>query len=163
MKGACLAMALCGLCSLTMVASCGTSERGGPSEATVLRAIDGDTIELQDGTRVRYLMIDTPEITGGKNECYGEEARAANAALVEGKQVRLEYDVECTDNYDRLLAYVFISGVEINLRMVERGYACVLYIPPNGEDRVREFEAIELQARSYEIGMWGACEEVACD
>ncbi|MCK5806576.1 MAG: thermonuclease family protein [Lentisphaeria bacterium] len=148
---------------LVLVAGCGTPERCGPSEATVLRAIDGDTIELQDGTRVRYLMIDTPEITGGKNECYGEEARTANAALVEGKRIRLAYDVECTDNYDRLLAYVSISGTEINLRMVERGYACVLYIPPNGEDRVREFEAVELQARSYEIGMWGACEEVACD
>ena len=151
------------ICAFGLAVGCGTSERCGPSEALVVRAIDGDTVELEDGTRVRYLMIDTPEITGGKNDCYGEEARAANAALVEGKTVQLKYDVECEDNYDRLLAYVFISGQEINLRMVERGYACVLNIPPNGADRVTEFEAAELEARSHEVGMWGACEEVACD
>ncbi|MBN2498980.1 MAG: thermonuclease family protein [Deltaproteobacteria bacterium] len=156
------------LCAAAMgvLLACGCSpggERCGPQRAVVSRVIDGDTADLEDGTRVRYLMIDTPEITGGKQDCYGQEAKDYNISLVEGKEVELAYDVECSDPYGRLLAYVSVSGQEVNSRMVERGYACVLYIPPNGEDRRQDFETLEFQARSEGRGMWGACEEVSCD
>lgn len=135
----------------------------GPTTAVVKRVVDGDTVELEDGTRVRYLMIDTPESTNGKDDCFGTEATDLNRMLVEGKEVTLHYDVECTDTYDRLLAYIEVNGREINSLMVERGAACVLHIPPNGEDRVDEFEALEEQARASMVGLWGACEDVTCD
>lgn len=135
----------------------------GPSSAVVARVVDGDTVELDDGTRVRYLMIDTPESTSGKDDCFGAEATALNRMLVEGQEITLRYDVECTDRYDRLLAYIEVDGREINSLLVERGAACVLHIPPNGEDRVDEFTALEDDARASMVGVWGACEDVTCD
>jgi micrococcal nuclease len=137
--------------------------RCGPSSAVVARVIDGDTIELADGQRVRYLMIDTPEITNGKMDCFGAEARDFNRGLVEGKTVDLSYDVECEDKYDRLLAYVSLDGRELNSLMVERGYACVLRIPPTGEDRADECAELADAAMAGMVGLWGACEEVTCD
>lgn len=138
-------------------------DRCGPSSAVVARAIDGDTVELDDGTRVRYLMIDTPEVTGGKSDCWGAEAREFNAQLVEGERISLDYDVECEDAYGRLLAYVRLGDRDVNALMVERGLACVLRIPPNGEDRAAEFEQLEATARAGMVGLWGACAEVTCD
>ncbi len=135
----------------------------GPSRATVASVIDGDTIVLESGEKVRYLMIDTPEITGGKNDCYGDLARDYNAELVLGQEVTLTYDVECTDTYGRLLAYVEAPDGEMNTLMVERGFACVLVIPPNGSDRESEFATLELEARQSGEGLWGACEDITCD
>jgi micrococcal nuclease len=135
----------------------------GPTSATVTRIIDGDTVELQGGEHVRYLMIDTPESTGGADDCYGQEATAYNRDLVLDRRVKLSYDVECTDFYGRLLAYVEVDGQEVNLRLVEYGYACVLYIPPNGEERRAEFSNLEAAAKAAGRGMWGACSVVTCD
>jgi micrococcal nuclease len=135
----------------------------GPTTAVVARAIDGDTIELVTGEKVRYLMIDTPESTNGATDCFGSNAHDFNAALVEGKEVHLEYDVECEDHFDRLLAYVTVGDTEVNSLLVERGYACVLHIPPNGDDRVDEFEALEIAAKNDNRGMWGTCEVITCE
>lgn len=143
--------------------ACDGNERCGPSSATVVRTIDGDTAELASGERVRYLMIDTPETTGGKNDCFGAEAAVFNREAVEGRLVTLEYDEVCEDDYGRLLAYVSVGDREINALMVERGYACVLQIPPNGADRAEEFDDLEYAAKSGMVGLWGACEEVTCD
>ena len=135
----------------------------GPTRATVAAVIDGDTIVLESGEKVRYLMVDTPEITNGKHDCYGEEARAYNEQLVLGQDVTLTYDRECTDRYDRLLAYVEAPDGEINTLLLERGFACLLVIPPNGSDRQSEFATLELGARQSREGLWGACPDVPCD
>jgi micrococcal nuclease len=149
---------------ITLLGGCGDDQnRCGPSSATVTRIIDGDTVELENGLHVRYLMIDTPESTGGADDCYGHEAADYNRDLVLDRKVKLTYDVECADFYDRLLAYVEVDGVEVNLRMVEYGYACALYIPPNGEDRRAEFQNTEAAAKAAGRGMWGACSVVTCD
>lgn len=134
----------------------------GPTTAHVERVIDGDTIELTTGERVRYLLVDTNEITNGHNDCYGPEARLLNESLVGGMDVHLAYDQECTDRYGRLLAYVTVGTREVNTILVERGYACTLYIPPDGSARRKEFQALESQAKNAKRGMWGACAEVAC-
>lgn len=154
--GACLALGI-GACN-----SGADEGRCGPSEAVVDRVVDGDTIVLEDGTRVRYLLVDAPESTNGKMDCYGVEAAEFNRQLVQDKTVRLSYDVECEDQFDRLLAYVEVDDREVNALLVERGYACVLQIDPNGEDRVAEFEDLEDLAEATSKGMWGACEEVTC-
>jgi micrococcal nuclease len=135
----------------------------GPTRALVVRVIDGDTVELEGGERLRYLMVDTPEISGGSPECYGPEAAEFNRQLVEAKEVTIRYDVECTDRYDRLLGYVEIDGRSVNRLLVERGLACVLRIPPNGEEVADEFASLEAAARARMVGMWGSCEDVPCD
>ena len=135
----------------------------GPSRAEVASVIDGDTIVLSTGEKVRYLMVDSPEITGGKNDCYGDDARAYNEDLVLGQEVLLTYDVECADRFGRLLAYVEAPDGDVNRLLVERGFACVLVLPPNGEAREPEFQNLELAARQSGAGMWGACAEVTCD
>ncbi len=139
-----------------------TGSRCGPTTGRVARVIDGDTIELESGERVRYLMVDTPESTT-THECFGEEAKAYNAELVEDRDVALVYDEECEDRYDRLLAYVSVGDREVNALLVERGYACELYIPPNGRDRAQEFADLQATARAEQRGLWAACEDIPCN
>ncbi len=150
-------------CTGAALTGCGSEDTCGPTRALVVRAIDGDTVELESGERVRYSGVDTPESTNGKDDCYGQEAADYNAMLVEGKTVTLEYDAECTDRYDRLLAYVSVDGEEVNRKLVAEGYACTLFIPPNGADHEAEFSALESYAKMQSIGLWGACEVVTCD
>jgi len=149
-----------GLAGAAALGGCGGPSCG-PETAVVSRVIDGDTVELASGERVRYLMVDTPESTT-TTECYGDIAAQFNRDLVEGKTVSLTYDQECTDRYGRLLAYVSVGGVEVNTLIVERGYGCVLYIPPNGTDRQLEFETLEAQARAAGRGLWSACSPIPC-
>jgi len=149
---------------ITLLNSCGgDGDRCGPASATVPRIVDGDTVELEVKTKVRYLMLDTPESTGGADDCYGQESTGYNRDLVLDRKVKLKYDVECKDFYDRLLAYVEVDGQEVNTRMVEYGYACALHIPPNGEERRAEFQNLEAAAKAAGRGMWGACSVVTCD
>jgi micrococcal nuclease len=141
----------------------GGDSRCGPSEAVVARVVDGDTIELEGGLKIRYLMVNTPETTGGKNECYGQNAVTFNTDLVAGKTVTLHYDVECEDRFGRTLAYVEVGGQEVNTLLLERGFACLLHIPPNGDDRADEFEALQAAARTARRGLWGACDPIPCN
>ncbi|HUQ03165.1 MAG TPA: thermonuclease family protein [Kofleriaceae bacterium] len=146
--------------ALVPLAACGGGEDEGET-ATVGRVIDGDTVELTDGRRVRYLMIDTPESTT-ETECFGPEAKDFNVALVGGKDITMRFDVEREDQFGRLLAYVTVDGAEINPVIVERGYGCVLHISPNGDDRVQEFDELELRARTLGRGLWSACTPRPC-
>jgi micrococcal nuclease len=150
-----------------LAAALGACEQGGsrcgPTEAEVTRIIDGDTIELAGGERIRYLMVNTPETTGGKNECFGANAVTFNTALVMGKTIRLRYDVECDDQFGRALAYVTVDGQEVNTLLIERGYGCVLHIPPNGDDRADEFDVLEDAARIAKRGLWGTCDPIPCN
>jgi micrococcal nuclease len=141
------------------VAACG----GGADTAIVTNIVDGDTVDLDTGVRVRYLMVDTPESTGGATDCFGQNAKTFNSDLVLNKEVELTYDVEREDRFGRTLAYVSVDGMEVNTLLVERGYGCVLYIPPNGEDRRTEFETLEATAKQELRGMWGQCTDVTCD
>jgi micrococcal nuclease len=148
------------LAAIGALAACDAG--GGSTSAVVARVIDGDTIDLESGERVRYLMIDTPESTT-EVECFGEAAAAFNRELVEGKQVTLSYGDEREDRFGRTLAFVSLGDREINTLLVERGFACVLYIPPNGMDRAQEFGDLEARARADGRGLWGECEDIPCN
>ncbi|MFV8749370.1 thermonuclease family protein [Nannocystaceae bacterium ST9] len=157
-------MTLLGLALLACSAEPGDDESGsecGPTQATVAHVVDGDTVDLDSGERVRYLLIDTPESTT-QTECWGPEAKAANQMLVEGKSITLEYDVECEDDYGRLLAYVSLGEVDINRRLLEQGYACVLHIPPNGADRIDDYQSVEYAAEMLGKGLWAECDPNPC-
>lgn len=155
--------ALAALAALAMLACSGGSEdssRCGPARALVNRVVDGDTIEVEGGDKVRYLLVDTPEMP---DSCYAGEAARFNASLVEGREVSLAYDeAGCRDRYGRLLAYVFVDGHEVNRLLVEQGYACVYVLPPAGVSREAEFRTWQDQAIQARRGLWGVCTEVPC-
>jgi micrococcal nuclease len=150
-----------------LLASVGCSGGGpcGATEATVTRVVDGDTIELDDGRKIRYLLVDTPETTGGHDDCYGTNAVTFNTDLVLNKTVQLDFDVECTDRYGRTLAYVTVEGQEVNRLIIQRGFGCVLHISPDGDSRVDEFTALQLDAMRSGRGLWAACDPLppACE
>ncbi len=135
----------------------------GPPSAQVESVIDGDTIVLAGGTKIRLLLVDTPEITKGKNDCYGHEASTFTTNLVAGKTVELSYDeASCTDRYGRTLAYVKSGGVELNTELAKQGFACFLYVKPGGEARQDEFATYESEAKTNRVGMWGTCTVIPC-
>jgi micrococcal nuclease len=139
----------------------GNGARCGPREAVVDRVIDGDTI-VAGGRTIRYLLVDAPEITSGHADCYGDNAAQFNADLVLGKTVELDYDTDCDDRFGRALAFVRVAGRDVSRLLVERGYACVLHIPPDGDDRADEFAAVQAAAKSARRGLWGACDPAPC-
>lgn len=119
-------------------------------KALVVSVIDGDTIELQDGSRVRYLGIDTPE-TG---EPYYSEATARNQELVEGKVVYLQKGKRDRDEYNRLLRYVYIDGVFVNAELVAQGFATA-YIFDTDEWYSQTLVRLEQYAKMKKRGLWG--------
>jgi micrococcal nuclease len=135
----------------------------GPDSDVVARVIDGDTVELVGGERVRYLLVDAPEASGARGqECYAVEAREFNRTLVEGRSVRLRYDGPCSDAFDRLLAFVFVDGQSVSELLVQRGYACVLHIPPSGDGEAAKLRNLEAQAAAVRRGLWGYCSANPC-
>lgn len=137
----------------------GPGEAGRP--AVVASVVDGDTIEVDDGERVRLIGIDTPETKDPRRPvgCFGAEASARTSALLPpGTAVRLVPDVEPTDRYGRTLAYVVRAEDDlfINRALVAGGYALVATYPPNVA-HVEELLAAQTEARTAGRGLWSAC------
>jgi micrococcal nuclease len=152
---------------LWLVSGCGPTEpvpsKCGPSTAQVDYVVDGDTLALKDGTRIRLLLVDTPETTQGKNDCYGQEAKAFTVSKVIDKTISLSYDeASCTDRFGRTLAYVTVDGVELNAELAKQGLACFLFVKPGGAAREEEFATYEAEAKTNRTGMWGACTTIPC-
>jgi micrococcal nuclease len=139
----------------------GREEGPASAWASVSRAVDGDTVEVQlDGTEedVRYIGVDTPETVkpGTPVQCFGPQASSFNHHLVEGRRVRLVFGAERRDVYGRLLAYVYLDGRFVNAELVRRGLARTLTIPPNDRFAGR-LKRLEIAAARAGRGLWGAC------
>lgn len=122
----------------------------------VKRVVDGDTIEIEDGSKVRYIGIDTPEMSQKKDkedECFAKEATQKNKDLVEGKYVRLEKDVSETDRYGRLLRYVYVGEEMVNEILVRDGYASAVTFPPDVKFETL-FRKVQAEARRETRGIW---------
>jgi len=137
----------------------GSPTPAGLEEASVTNVVDGDTIDvLINGRelRVRYIGIDTPETVDPRRpvECFGREASERNRQLVEGRAVGLEPDVSETDQFGRLLRYVWVDGRMVNVTLVEEGYATASAFPPDVR-YAEKFAALEAQARAEGRGLWG--------
>jgi micrococcal nuclease len=135
--------------------------RPGGDVVTVSAIVDGDTIEVSSGDKVRLIGVDTPETKHPSEpiECFGAQATAHITDLIgPGADVRLVYDVERTDRFGRILAYVYraTDGLFVNLAMVRDGFAVVATFPPNVV-HVEEFRAAEQEARENNSGLWAAC------
>ncbi|MDX5321544.1 MAG: thermonuclease family protein [Bacteroidota bacterium] len=127
----------------------------------VTQVIDGDTFWINDGSekwkKVRFIGIDCPETRKTRKKevgYYGKEAKEYVQKRLNGQSVRLEFDVDQTDQYGRLLAYVYLKdGTFLNAELVEMGFAEVMTIPPNVA-HADEFIGLQKHARGNRIGMW---------
>ena len=135
----------------------------------VTRAVDGDTLVLENNERVRLIGIDTPEMhesnklnrdaqrSGQDVETIkqlGRQSYEFTKNLVEGKRVRLEFDVERFDKYKRILAYVYLAdGTFLNAAIIEQGYASLMTYPPNVK-YADLFLRLYRQARENKRGLW---------
>jgi micrococcal nuclease len=139
------------------------------SDILVTRVVDGDTLQLASGERVRLIGIDTPEmhesdklyrdsLRSGQDartiKAMGKKAYEFTRALLEGKRVSLEFDVEKYDRYERLLAYVYLKdGTFVNAEIVKQGYASLMTFPPNVK-YVDLFLKLFREAHQEERGLW---------
>lgn len=133
----------------------------------VTRVIDGDTIEIVNGQKVRYIGIDTPELYNPQKpvQCFAQAAYEKNKELIEGKLVTLEKDVSETDRYGRLLRYVFLQNPDAtsealfaNQYLVSKGYAYVATFPPDVKYS-DIFLSEQKNAMNMKKGLWSSCQE----
>ena len=120
-----------------------------------IRVVDGDTIILSNGERVRLIGVDTPETKHPKKpvEYYGKEASAFTKRMVEGKEVRLEYDQQQRDKYGRLLAYIYLmDGTFLNAEIIRQGYGHAYTRFPF--KYMNAFRKYEKKARKEKKGLW---------
>lgn len=138
-----------------------SDENGSKADSSlvkVARVIDGDTIEIEGGERVRYIGIDTPETVDPRKpvQCFGVEASNKNKELIEGKMVRLEKDITDRDKYSRLLRYVWVGDAFVNLELVKQGFAYSYSYPPDIKYQ-DQFLKAQQEAREAKRGLWNAC------
>lgn len=162
-----LLFVICALCLFWISSSFGKTYNY--DDILVKRAVDGDTLQLEDGERVRLIGIDTPEIHESNKlnrdaqrakedketiKKLGMAAFEFTKGLVEGKRVRLEFDVEKRDKYRRLLAYVYLKdGTFVNAEIVKQGYASLMTYPPNVK-YADLFLKLYREARENRRGLW---------
>ncbi len=152
---------------LTIVSSLGSScssTQQLPSDvATVIKAIDGDTVVLRlQGAieTVRLIGVDTPETVHPTKpvECFGPEASAFTHSVLKPKsRVRVQRDLEARDRYQRLLVYLYLTdGTFVNQELLRLGFARAMSIAPNTAF-TNQFASIETAARENQIGLWLKC------
>ena len=124
---------------------------------------DGDTVVLEDGRKIRFLGINTPEIQhrDKQADAGGDEAKRWLADKLKNTKVRLEVGTEKTDKYGRTLAHLFTEKKEhINLQLVAAGLAAVS-IYSTELLYVNELVKAENQAEQARLGIWGRPEYAA--
>ncbi len=154
--------------------SLGSSDSLGMTEATstavtttnalVVRAVDGDTLTVrrdgdQEDVKVRMLGVDTPETVDPRKavQCFGKEASAFTASLVDGKRVRLDADplADEVDKYGRLLRNVILEdGRDMNALLVQEGYAYAYLSFPLNPVRKAELKRLQSEAEEAKRGLW---------
>jgi micrococcal nuclease len=156
---------------VVLATACGAPPASSPAStttlaanATMLRVVDGDTIDVTiDGQRerVRLIGIDTPE-TKKENtpvQCFGPEATDFTKSLLTADAaLHLERDVVARDDYGRMLAYVYTAndGSFVNMKIIRGGYARPLTIPPNVA-HADEFVEAARSAEADNLGLGAGC------
>ncbi len=138
-------------------------------EKVILKyVIDGDTIELQNGEKVRYIGIDTPELHqkgGDDDDCLAWVARERNRKLLEGKRITLIKDpASDRDKYNRLLRYVYADGIFVNKVLAKEGLAKSFFCkkewkncpPSQDKKRIKEILEAEKDAKENKRGIYSA-------
>ena len=136
---------------LTLVFGVTTASAGGIQVTSIH---DGDTLTIASGEKVRFLQIDTPEISPA--ECYGDEAHKALVAIIGKSPITLESDSvsDDKDKYGRILRYVKVGKVNVNLKLVEIGAATpYFYRGEKGKYSNQLLKAAQ-NAKAKKIGLW---------
>ena len=123
----------------------------------VLRVVDGDTLLLEGGYRIRLLGVNTPETKHPEHpaEPFGEEASRFTQSLTKNQTVTLEFDRERLDTYRRVLAYVYLpDGTMLNQQLIKHGMSPAVVSFPIRSDRKRLFEEAEREAQRNRAGIW---------
>jgi micrococcal nuclease len=127
-----------------------------PGEYRVRRVVDGDTLLLENGVRVRLIGVDTPETVHPDRppEPGGQEASDYTRRAVEGRYVTLSFDRERLDRFDRHLAYVTINGRLLNEELIREGYGrATLQYNYSGSMKAR-FRTAQEHAQQKRLGIW---------
>lgn len=118
---------------------------------------DGDTLRLDDGRSVRLIGLDTPEVghDGTPAQPFAEQARTAlEKLLAADPYIRLRYDAERQDRYQRTLAHVYLDdGRSVAALLIEQGLAAALVVPPDLWN-IECYRAAERRARTGRRGIW---------
>lgn len=132
----------------------------------VIKVIDGDTFEIEDGQKVRMVGIDTPETVDPRRPvgCFGKEASNETKSLLTNKRVILQKDVTDKDKYGRLLRLIYLpledeSVLFVNDYLVREGYAKAYRYPPDTTNDER-FKLAEKEAKEKNKGRWGKCDTI---
>jgi micrococcal nuclease len=123
----------------------------------VVRISDGDTLTVSTGEKVRFLQIDTPEISPA--ECYGAEAHKALISLIGKSSITLEADSvsDDQDQFGRKLRYVKVGKTNLNLKLVQIGAATpYFYQGEKGKYATLLLKAAE-SAKAKKLGLWKMC------
>ncbi|MDQ8733469.1 thermonuclease family protein [Paenibacillus sp. LHD-38] len=127
--------------------------------------IDGDTFKIKTGsdeTTVRLLYVDTPEIQSPNSEpeAFGPEASDFTQELLsESQEIRLTFDKEQKDRFERMLAIVELKdGRILNELLLENGLAKVLIVEPNVKME-NAYKQLEQQAKQAKKGLWSIVSE----
>ena len=122
----------------------------------VLRVTDGDTLQLRDGRRIRLVQIDAPEI----DECFATAStRMLARRLPAGTRVLIARDptLDGRDDYGRLLRYVFVLPLNVNVELVREGSAVPYFFRGRRGTNADELLDAAREARRERRGLWGAC------
>ncbi len=117
--------------------------------------VDGDTLILIDGERLRLLGVDTPELLGrdGQEQAFAREAAEYTRQAVTGVPLRITLGGEVRDSYGRLLALVYLpDGSLLNQRLLEAGLAKVYARAKHPQKR--DFAAAQGRAKLEGKGIW---------
>lgn len=126
----------------------------------VYKVVDGDTFYCYDADKneikIRLIGIDTPETRNRfkkKKGYYGIEAKNYLTELILNQSVKLEFDLDKYDQYNRVLAYAYLDDKFINAELVKNGFARIMTIQPNSK-YAELFYELQVKARENKIGLW---------
>ena len=119
---------------------------------TVIEVTDGDTIKLSDEKTFRLYGVNSPEV----KEPYFEEAKAFTENLILGKEFSFEQEENYkVDKFGRMLGYVFIDGVNLNIELVRNGLARVVLYEKRAKIKYQdELLSTEKIAKEMKLGIW---------
>ena len=157
------------LLAMSVVLGAVSSAGAVPADAfssRVTHVSDGDTAYITNldygttaaswaGRKARFIGVDTPEVYG-TTECFGQRASNFTKRKLESRRIKVTYDIDRIDPYDRALVYVWLDGRLFNATLVRRGFATVEIYEPNDRYETK-LRRLQRRARNADRGLWGAC------
>lgn len=138
-------------------ALCPPAAESSLQRVTVAAVVDGDTLRLADGRRVRLVGINTPELghNGQPTQALAQQAQQQLRAALDEAGVRLQTGKDPEDRYGRVLGHLFTAaGDNITARLLQQGAGFQVAIPPN-LDYLECYRQAQDQARGRRLGVWG--------